>query len=117
MTANGVEVRPVFFPMHRMPPYLPFVRPGQLFSVSDELSDWGISLPSAVTMDDGDIDRVCGVLTHVLAQYRLEVGAVIESVVVVEHTTVSTHTNATQRPILQGHTHTANTPGRASKQH
>ena len=70
MTGSGVEVRPVFHPMHRMPPYLPFVSEGQQFPGSIAAADGGISLPTAVNMNESDIDKVCRVLTEVLAQYR-----------------------------------------------
>lgn len=72
MIKNGVEVRPIFYPIHRMPPYAPFVAAGQTYPVSDALSDAGISLPSGVTMSEPDIEKVCLVLTHVLAQYRVD---------------------------------------------
>lgn len=47
---NGVETRPVFYPLHAMPPYLEYVRNGQTFPVTDHLSRNGISLPSSVTI-------------------------------------------------------------------
>jgi perosamine synthetase len=72
MIKNGVEVRPIFYPMHRMPPYAPFVASGQTYPVSDALADAGISLPSGVDMSESDIEKVCLVLTHILAQYRAD---------------------------------------------
>jgi perosamine synthetase len=69
---NGVEARPVFYPMHRMPPYAPFVAEEQTFPVSDFVADAGISLPSGVTMNEADIEKVCLVLTYVLAQFRAD---------------------------------------------
>lgn len=47
---NGVETRPVFYPLHEMPPYRPYVRKGQTFPVTDHLSQNGISFPSSVTI-------------------------------------------------------------------
>jgi perosamine synthetase len=67
MLKSGVEVRPVFYPMHRMPPYAPFVKAGQTYPVSDAIADAGISLPSGVNMNEADIEKVCLVLTSVLA--------------------------------------------------
>jgi len=72
MIKNGVEARPIFYPMHRMPPYAPFVAAGQTYPVSDAVADAGISLPSGVNMSESDIEKVCLVLTHVLAQYRAD---------------------------------------------
>lgn len=68
---NGVEVRPVFCPMHRMPPYAPFVMAGQTYPVSEFVADAGISLPTGATMNEADINKVCLVLSHVIAQYRV----------------------------------------------
>jgi perosamine synthetase len=47
---NGVETRPVFYPLHEMPPYLKYVLDGQRFPVTDHISRNGISLPSSVTI-------------------------------------------------------------------
>jgi perosamine synthetase len=72
MLKNGVEARPVFYPMHRMPLYAPFVSAGQTFAVSDAISDAGISLPSGVTMNEVDIEKVCTVLVRIIDKYRTE---------------------------------------------
>jgi perosamine synthetase len=50
MTRNGIETRPLFYPLHEMPPYVQYIRPGQRFDVSTRLSRAGISLPSSVTI-------------------------------------------------------------------
>ena len=52
MIKNGVETRPLFFPLHVMPPYEKFVRSGQKFPVSILLSQCGISLPSSVNIEE-----------------------------------------------------------------
>ena len=69
MKKNGIESRPVFYPMHRMPPYAPYVSPGQDFPVSNFISDSGISLPSAVTMREADIESVCLVMRKIFERY------------------------------------------------
>ena len=69
MLHNGVEARPTFYPMHRMPPYVPFVLEGQEFSSSDAIADSGICLPSAVNMTEADIEKVCLVLTSILGEF------------------------------------------------
>ena len=66
MKEAGVEVRPVFHPMHRMPPYLPYIREGQRFPESRRASDGGISLPSGVHMVEADIDKVARVVSLAL---------------------------------------------------
>jgi perosamine synthetase len=66
---SGVESRPVFYPMHRMPPYTSYVAKCQTFPVSNRIADAGLSLPSGVTMNEADIDKVCLVLTKIIAEY------------------------------------------------
>jgi len=51
---NGVETRPLFHPLHVMPPYKNFSK-GRSFSVSTDISSRGLSLPSAVTLTDGEV--------------------------------------------------------------
>ncbi len=60
---QGIETRPVFYPMHVMPPYL---EPEGDYPVADALAANGISLPThaALTEDDivyiaGHIQRLC----------------------------------------------------------
>jgi perosamine synthetase len=59
---SGIESRPVFYPMHRMPPYERFSMAGESYRVSNGLSDGGISLPSSIHVDEAEIRRVCNVL-------------------------------------------------------
>ena len=66
LRGNGVEARPVFFPMHRMPPYRKFATSGATYDVANHLADWGISLPSSVTLTEAEITRVCDVLISAL---------------------------------------------------
>lgn len=55
LVQNGVGARTLFYPLHRQPPFnMPMYAP-----VSDELYRTGISLPSAVSLTEGDIDYVC----------------------------------------------------------
>lgn len=75
MKESGVEVRPVFHAMHRMPPYQPYVREGQQFPGSIAASDGGISLPSGVHMNEADIDKVARVVREVIARCRVPAGA------------------------------------------
>ena len=54
---NGVETRPLFYPLSDMPIYHPYTR-GQSFPVSQKISKTGISLPSAVSLTEEEINRV-----------------------------------------------------------
>ncbi|MBI4568284.1 MAG: aminotransferase class I/II-fold pyridoxal phosphate-dependent enzyme [Planctomycetes bacterium] len=59
LAGRGIDTRPVFHPLHRMPPYAP--KPGErerAFPVSEEISRRGLTLPSGVGLADAEIDRV-----------------------------------------------------------
>ncbi len=50
----GVETRPLFYPVHLMPPY----NSGTNFPIAEELSRKGLSLPSGVTLKSSDIRQI-----------------------------------------------------------
>jgi perosamine synthetase len=54
LAEDGIETRPVFYPMHELPPY----QQDDPFPVSSMLARRGISLPTHVNLEDGDIDHV-----------------------------------------------------------
>jgi perosamine synthetase len=68
---SGIESRPVFYPMHLMPPYERFCKTGELYPVSKGLSDGGISLPSSICVEETEIQRVCDVLCKNLKSHIL----------------------------------------------
>lgn len=55
LAAAGVETRPLFYPLHQLPPYTT----GQTLQVTEELSAAGISLPTYPELTDGEIDEIC----------------------------------------------------------
>jgi perosamine synthetase len=59
MDAQGIETRPVFYPMHVMPPYL---EEGAVYSGADLASARGINLPTHGMLSEQDIDRVVAAL-------------------------------------------------------
>lgn len=63
---NGIESRPVFYPMHRMPPYQKYCDTGEKFEVADRLSDGGLSLPTSITNSDSEITYVCSLIRDFL---------------------------------------------------
>ena len=65
-----IETRPVFYPLHEMPPYREFAG-NRDFAKTSWLSWNGISLPSAVTLSDAEIDYICGVIARLFAVRRL----------------------------------------------
>jgi perosamine synthetase len=65
----GIDTRPLFYPLHEMPPYKAFAGDGD-FHATTELSAQGFSLPSGVGLSDGEIDYVCAALARLLAPRR-----------------------------------------------
>lgn len=69
MLQRGVETRPVFYPMHRMPPYRPYSSGD--YPASSEISDQGLTLPSSVDTSDTDIQHVCDTLEELFKSEEL----------------------------------------------
>jgi perosamine synthetase len=63
LTAAGVETRPLFPPVHRMPMY---AAPGAHFPVADDLAARGFNLPSWHELDRDDIDYIATILMTTL---------------------------------------------------
>ena len=55
LDADGIETRPVFYPMHVLPPYLDRSR---RFPVADRLAARGINLPTHGLLSEDDVDFV-----------------------------------------------------------
>jgi perosamine synthetase len=53
---DGIETRPLFYPVHQMSMYS---APGQLFPVADEIASRGINLPSYPALMRDDITFIC----------------------------------------------------------
>ena len=58
LKGHGVEARPLFFPIHQMPPYKAF-SDGSDYPISTSISTRGISLPSSVNTTEEEIEYVC----------------------------------------------------------
>ena len=56
---NGVETRPLFYPIHQMEIYS---RPNEKFPVSEEIAYRGINLPSYPDLSKDDVYQIC---THI----------------------------------------------------
>ena len=61
MLERGIDTRPVFYPLHEMPPYSKFRRSKSL-AHSIRASRSGISLPSSVSLKDDEIEYVSDTL-------------------------------------------------------
>jgi perosamine synthetase len=62
---RGIETRPVFYPLHILPPYREAARGGE-FPVAERLAGRGISLPTWAGLNRENIDYICGSLRAVL---------------------------------------------------
>lgn len=63
MEEHGIEMRPMFYPAHIMPPYYD---EREHYSVAEKLGQRGISLPSHATLRDDDVKYICDCLKEVL---------------------------------------------------
>ncbi|HEX2116898.1 MAG TPA: aminotransferase class I/II-fold pyridoxal phosphate-dependent enzyme [Alphaproteobacteria bacterium] len=66
----GIETRPLFYPLHEMPPYRAYAG-NRAFPNATHLSAHGLSLPSGVTLKDAQLDYVCGVIERCLTARSL----------------------------------------------
>lgn len=66
----GIETRPLFYPLHVMPPYGAYAG-NRSFPVTTTLSDGGLSLPSAVTLTAAELNYISGVIERQVAARRL----------------------------------------------
>jgi perosamine synthetase len=62
---SGVETRPLFHPLHVMPPYRQYARSGP-YPNAEWLAANGLSLPSAVTLRDEDVRHIADTIKRVL---------------------------------------------------
>ncbi len=66
LLAEGIETRPVFPPMHLLPPYQHLATPGSL-PIGEDLSRRGLNLPTGAGLTRADVERVCTALERALA--------------------------------------------------
>jgi perosamine synthetase len=65
LTANGIETRPVFYPLHEMPIYKGYAG-GRSFPVSKSLSANGLSLPSSAALTKWEVDKISSALRQIV---------------------------------------------------
>jgi perosamine synthetase len=65
LQAEGIETRPVFPPMHLLPPYAHLAQPGSL-PIGEHLSRQGINLPTGAHLSRSQAERVCDCLKRQL---------------------------------------------------
>jgi perosamine synthetase len=66
----GIETRPLFYPLHVMPPYRGYAG-NRSYPVTTQLSEGGLSLPSAVTLTSAETSYIGGVISRQFAARRL----------------------------------------------
>ena len=59
---RGVETRPIFYPMHILPPYEKTAQGDGRFPVADRIARCGLSLPTWPALSREDVVYVCGAL-------------------------------------------------------
>ena len=67
---KGIETRPVFYPMHIMPPYASFGKAEDLKN-SLEISDCGISFPSSVNLSEMALVYITKMLRDFLFRFKI----------------------------------------------
>ena len=66
----GVDARPVFYPLHEMPPYQSYTN-GKTFPVSTKISQSGLSFPSSINLQEDDIADICSKIEKVISTRNL----------------------------------------------
>lgn len=64
LKAKGIETRPVFVPLHQLPPYRQ--EPEMVYANSERIAQHGINLPSHAGLSDNEVERVCDTLKAVV---------------------------------------------------
>jgi perosamine synthetase len=62
LRARGIDSRPFFYPIHRLPPY----ESGQHLPVTDDIAARGLNLPSSTSLRDEAIERIVGSIKDLL---------------------------------------------------
>ncbi|WP_425639535.1 aminotransferase class I/II-fold pyridoxal phosphate-dependent enzyme [Algoriphagus yeomjeoni] len=65
MTNKSIETRPIFYPLHEMPPYQAYGDSKELM-VSESISRRGVSLPSSVNLMEGELEYICRTISEFL---------------------------------------------------
>ncbi len=69
LNQHGIETRPVFFPMHIMPPYINFGQASTL-QTSLNVSKCGISLPTSVSLTEIELTYICKTISTFVASFN-----------------------------------------------
>lgn len=67
LNKKGIETRPVFYPLHVMPPYKNFGNDDSL-NISIEISECGMSLPSSVGLSEIEANYICNCISEFISE-------------------------------------------------
>ncbi len=67
--SRGIDSRPVYYPLHTLPPYLFYQREGY-FPVAERISRGGINLPTWAGLSRDDVEYICRTLADYLGKQR-----------------------------------------------
>ncbi len=62
--ANGVQTRPIFYPLHLMPPYAPYSK-NEKFPNAMKFAAKGISLPSSAELTEIEVERIATIFKKI----------------------------------------------------
>jgi len=68
LSERGVETRPVFYPMHVLPPYREMGQEDGLFPVAERVARSGLSLPTWAGLQRKDVIYVCDALRECIGE-------------------------------------------------
>ena len=67
---RGIDTRPIFYPMHKMPAFKGRCRAGKL-RVSTDISNRGLSLPTYVALSDEEVLEIARLVKDIIAHRQL----------------------------------------------
>jgi perosamine synthetase len=73
---NGIETRPLFYPVHQMDMYASL---GSSFPVAEDLSRRGLNLPSYPALTRDDVTFICGHVRNYFAEQKIELEPQLET--------------------------------------
>lgn len=62
---RGIDRRPVFYPLHHMPPYKKYTKPWQAFPVSEDVSYRSLQIPSSLNLTKENIEEIVNTIAEI----------------------------------------------------
>ncbi len=66
LSEKGIETRPVFYPMHIMPPY--FIKNAK-FSIAEKIAERGLNIPTHALLKEQDIEYISSCIKDICLRY------------------------------------------------